>query len=208
MSRETIACVMLAALAMPAIAAADTAPAQTQAQTPAQPPAQQQTQQPIVVQGHHSDVVHRIDRTVYSLANNPVAASGSMSDVLDTLPQVSVDPSGNVSVRGGSVQILVDGKPSAAFRGDNLAATLQAMPANTVARIEVITNPGPEFRSNAPTVINIVTKHTNNQAPTGDLIVNIGDSARYNGTLSGSVGVGQYVRRARHPAASQRRPQR
>ena len=188
MSRETIACALLAAMALPAVAAADTAPAQT----PAQAPAQQQTQQPIVVQGHHSDVVHRIDRTVYSLANNPVAASGSMSDVLDTLPQVSVDPSGNVSVRGGSVQILVDGKPSAAFRGDNLAATLQAMPANTVARIEVITNPGAEYHTDAATVINIITKKATGPAPAGQIVVNAGPQARYNGTIVGSGGTGPW----------------
>ncbi len=147
----------------------------------------------VVVTAKAPTVVHKIDRTVYDLKDNAQATTGSVSDVLGTLPSVNVDSSGNVSVRGGSVQVVVDGKPSPALKGANLAQALQAMPANTVARIEVITNPGPEFRSNAPTVINIVTKHTNNQAPTGDLIVNIGDSARYNGTLSGSVGVGPWT---------------
>src|SRR6185312_10057146 len=98
-----------------------------------------------------------------------------------------------VSVRGGSVQVMIDGKPSPALRGANLAATLESMPANTVARIEVVTNPGAEFRTNAATVINIITKKTSGQAPSGDLILNAGPSARYNGTLSGSVGTGPWT---------------
>ncbi len=160
---------------------------------PAPVPASDKTTTTVVINAKPPAVVHRIDRSVYDLKDNPQAATGSVSDVLGTLPSVNVDSSGNVSVRGGSVQVVVDGKPSPALKGNNLAQALQAMPANTVARVEVITNPGPEFRSNAATVINIITKKTGNQAPTGDLVLNFGDSARYNGTLSGSVGTGPWT---------------
>ena len=147
----------------------------------------------VVINAKPPAVVHKIDRTVYDLKDNPQAATGNVSDILSTLPSVNVDSSGNVSVRGGSVQVLIDGKPSPSLRGANLAATLESLPANTVARIEVVTNPGAEFRTNAATVINIVTKKTNGQAPTGDLILNAGPSARYNGTLSGSAGIGRWT---------------
>lgn len=174
---------------------AQTAGAQTAPASAAQAakPAAADAPTTVVIAAKAPSVVHKIDRTVYDLKDNPQAATGSVSDVLGTLPSVTVDTSGNVTVRGGSVQVVVDGKPSPALRGANLAQALQAMPANTVARIEVITNPGPEFRSNAATVINIVTRHTHNQAPSGDLIVNIGDAARYNGTLSGSAGFGPWT---------------
>ena len=147
----------------------------------------------VVISAKAPTVVHKIDRTVYDLKDNPQATTGNVSDILGTLPSVNVDSNGNVSVRGGSVQVLIDGKPSPALRGNNLAATLESMPANTVARVEVVTNPGAEFRTDAATVINIITKKTNGQAPTGDLILNAGPSARYNGTLSGSVGVGRWT---------------
>ena len=146
----------------------------------------------VVVTARAPVVVHKIDRTVYDLKDNPQATTGNVSDVLGTLPSVNVDSSGNVSVRGGSVQVLIDGKPSPALRGANLAATLESMPANTVAKVEVVTNPGAEFRTDAATVINIITKKTGSQAPAGDLVVNAGPSARYNGTLSGSVGMGPW----------------
>jgi outer membrane receptor protein involved in Fe transport len=147
----------------------------------------------VVINAKPPVVVHKIDRTVYDLRDSPQATTGSVSDVLGTLPAVTVDTNGNVSVRGGGVQVVVDGKPSPALRGANLAQALQSMPANTVARIEVITNPGPEFRTNAPTVINIITRKTGTRAPTGDLVVNIGDEGRYNGTVSGSFGIGKWA---------------
>ena len=147
----------------------------------------------VVVQGKAPDVVHKIDRSVYDLKNNPQATTGSVSDVLATLPSVTVDANGNISVRGASVQVLVDGKPSAALKGANLATALQSMPANRIARIEVITNPGAEFHTDAATVINIVTKPVTGKAPTGTLIVNAGPQARGNATLSGEVGVGKWT---------------
>lgn len=172
--------------------------AQSTAPPPAMPPA---TTPPagnadvpttVTVTARAPVVVHKIDRTVYDLRDNPQATTGSVSDVLGTLPSVTVDVNGNVSVRGGSVQVVVDGKPQPSLRGANLAQALQSMPANTIARIEVITNPGPEFRTDAATVINIVTKKTGTRAPTGDLVVNAGSQARYNGTVSGSFGIGKW----------------
>jgi len=147
----------------------------------------------VVVQGKAPDAIHKIDRSVYDLKNTPQATTGSVSDVLTTLPSVTVDSNGNVSVRGASVQVLIDGKPSAALKGANLATALQSMSANRVARIEVITNPGAEFHTDAATVINIITKPVSGKAPTGTLIVNAGAQARYNATLSGEVGIGKWA---------------
>ena len=162
------------------------------AQSTAAPPKSADAPTTVTVTAKAPVVVHKIDRTAYDLRDNPQATTGSVSDVLGTLPSVSVDINGNVSVRGGSVQVVVDGKPMPALRGANLAQALQAMPANTIARIEVVTNPGPEFRTDAATVINIITKKTGVRAPSGDLVVNIGSEGRYNGTISESFGIGKW----------------
>jgi len=146
----------------------------------------------VVVNAKAPQVVHKIDRTVYNLQDNPLAETGSVSDILTTLPSVYVDPRGNVTVRGASVAIYIDGKPAPQFRGVNIATALQAMPANTVASIEVITNPGAEFRSNARTIINMVTRKARGKPLNGDMIVNGGPNARYNGTVIASFGVGKW----------------
>ncbi|MGH7783988.1 MAG: TonB-dependent receptor plug domain-containing protein, partial [Candidatus Binatia bacterium] len=147
----------------------------------------------VVVTGKAPDVVHDADRTVYDLKNNLQAQSGSLSDVLATLPSVNVDPIGKVTVRGASAQILVDGKPSAALRGVDLAATLQSMPANSIAKIEVITDPGPKYRTNAAVIINIITKKPDGWEPKGNLTVNTGSNARHNASVSGSFGIDKWV---------------
>ncbi|MDZ5646383.1 Plug domain-containing protein [Nitrospirillum sp. BR 11828] len=111
----------------------------------AAPPALAQTE--ITVTATPPEATRLDDRTVYDLANNLQAkGGGSVADILTTLPSVSVDPAGKVSVHGATVTVMVDGKPSPALRGMPLATALQSMPANTIAKIEVITDPGPEFR--------------------------------------------------------------
>jgi outer membrane receptor protein involved in Fe transport len=148
----------------------------------------------VVVTAKTPPVVHKIDRTVYDLKTIILAETGTLGDVLNTLPSVNVSPTGAVTVRGSSVQILIDGKPSASLRGANLASTLQSMPANTIDKIEVITNPGAEFRTDAQTVINIITKKAHGSKPTGNIVVNTADEpGRYNATLSGSAGIGKWT---------------
>ncbi len=176
------AAAMLALMASPVVAQ----------DTTSQAPSDDKATTTVVVTGKTQETVHKIDRTVYDLKDNAQATTGSVSDVLVTLPSVNVDTNGSVTVRGGSVQVLVDGKPSAALKGANLATALQSMPANTIAKIEVITNPGAEFHTDAATVINIITRKTRGKAPAGTLVVNGGTSARYNTTVSGSAGVGKW----------------
>ena len=67
---------------------------------------------------------------------------------------------GNVSLRGDpNVTILVDGKPSSLFQGDNKAQALQSMPADSIERVEVMTNPSAEFSTDGSAgVINLITK--------------------------------------------------
>jgi outer membrane receptor for ferrienterochelin and colicin len=88
-----------------------------------------------------------------------MAQSGSASDILRNVPSVEVDIDGNVSLRGsGDMQILINGRPSP-LMGTNRAQALQQIPANTIERIEVITNPSAKYRPDGTAgMINIVLK--------------------------------------------------
>ena len=98
----------------------------------------------------------------YGIANDLQTTTGSISDALRNIPSVEVDLQGNVSLRGDpNVTILVDGKPSGLFKGASAGQALQALPADSIERVEVITNPSAEFSPEGSAgIINLITKKT------------------------------------------------
>ena len=129
-----------------------------------------------------------IDRRSYGIANDLQSTTGSISDALKNVPSVEVDLQGNVSLRGDpNVTILVDGKPSALFRGQSAAQALQALPAGSVERVEVITNPSAEFSPDGSAgIINLVMKKTHQAGESGSVRYNTGSAGRRNGGVSGA----------------------
>jgi outer membrane receptor protein involved in Fe transport len=174
----------IAAAAAPSLATAQTsAPA---ASTPAADKAPERssakTVGEVVVTGSAPAVQTSIDRKSYSVAGDLQAQTGAITDALRNIPAVQVDVQGNVSLRGDpNVTILVDGKPSSLFEGDNKAQALQSLQASTIERVEVITNPSAEFRADGTGgIINLITKRAKGAGPTGSLRATVGDGRRYN----------------------------
>ncbi|MCR5874197.1 TonB-dependent receptor [Phenylobacterium sp. J426] len=156
---------------------------------PAKPPAgRPATVEGVVVQGQSSGMRVDIDRKSYGVANDLQATSGSISDALRNVPSVQVDVQGNVSLRGDSnVTIMIDGKPSTMFQGEGRAAALQALPADQIERVEVITNPSAAFNPEGSAgVINLVTKQTRKLGASGSVRANVGSDERWNVGVSGS----------------------
>ena len=142
----------------------------------------------VVVTGERPAVERKIDRTVYNLSRELQATAGSAADVLRNLPSVSVDIDGNPSLRGDDgVQILIDGREAPQFNGANRGAALQALGAENIDRIEVITNPPANFkRDGSAGIINIVTKRRTS-ARSASAQASVGSRGRYNvGTSQGA----------------------
>ncbi|HZZ66632.1 MAG TPA: TonB-dependent receptor [Phenylobacterium sp.] len=129
-----------------------------------------------------------IDRRSYGIANDLATTTGTISDALKNIPSVEVDVQGNVSLRGDpNVTILVDGKPSALFRGQSAAQALQSLPADSVERVEVITNPSAEFSPDGSAgIINLVMKKTHRIGTSGSVRYTTGSAGRRNGGISGA----------------------
>jgi outer membrane receptor protein involved in Fe transport len=129
-----------------------------------------------------------IDRRSYGVANDLATTTGAITDALKNIPSVEVDVNGNVSLRGDTnVTILIDGKPSSLFKGASAAQALQAMPADSVERVEVITNPSAAFSPEGSAgVINLITKQTRKPGKSGSLRLNVGSGDRQNGGVSAS----------------------
>ena len=97
------------------------------------------------------------EKTMYNVAEDPSIQTGTASDVLQNAPGVEVDVEGNITLRGtSSVEVWINDKPSH-MTAENLKTYIQTMPANSIDRVEVITNPSARYGSNADGIINIVT---------------------------------------------------
>lgn len=132
-----------------------------------------------------------IDRKVYQVDMDLMAKSGSASEVLQNVRLVQVDIDGNVSLRNSTATILINGKVSP-LMGKNAAAVLQQLPANSIERIEVITNPSAKYKPDGTGgIINIVLKKTVKRGWNGNLTGNVGNRERYNASSSFSYNPGR-----------------
>jgi outer membrane receptor protein involved in Fe transport len=93
-----------------------------------------------------------LDRKAYRVDKDLTSAGGTAEDALKNVPSVSVDLDGNVSLRNGSPQIFVDGRPT--------TLTLNQISADAIESVEVITNPSSKYDAGGGTagIINIVLK--------------------------------------------------
>ncbi|WP_245957841.1 TonB-dependent receptor family protein [Niabella yanshanensis] len=124
-----------------------------------------------------------IDRKIYNVENNLTSAGGTATDVLKNVPSVNVDIDGNISVRNASPQIFVDGRPT--------TLTLDQIPADQIASVEVITNPSAKYDASGGTagILNIVLKKTRTVGYNGSLRAGIDERGRYN--FGGNLNVRQ-----------------
>jgi outer membrane receptor protein involved in Fe transport len=161
----------------------------------------------VEVTGRKSTFVNSIDRKTFNVGEDLMSKTGSLSDLLQNVPSLQVDIDGNVSLRGSeNVTILINGKPSA-MMNLNRAAALQQMQANSIEKIEVITNPSAKYKPDGTSgIINIVLKKNTSLGLNGNVIANAGNENRYNSNVSlnynpgklnvfGSAGIRQDDRR-------------
>lgn len=128
-----------------------------------------------------------IDKKVFNVDKNLAAAGGSATDVMQSIPSVSVDVDGGISLRGKESIILIDGKPATLFGGD-VTSALQSLSAASVQSIEVITNPSAKYDAQGSAgIINIITKRDKKFGINGSVSIGAGTRDKYNGNLSLSL---------------------
>ncbi|HEY4111122.1 TonB-dependent receptor domain-containing protein [Puia sp.] len=93
-----------------------------------------------------------MDKKVFNVSKDIVSAGGTGLDVLRNVPSINVDIDGNISLRGSSPQIMVDGKPT--------TLTLDEIPSDAIESVEVITNPSAKYDASGggAGILNIVLK--------------------------------------------------
>lgn len=98
------------------------------------------------------------EKTMYNVSEDPTIQSGTAADALQNAPGVEVDVDGNVTLRGvSSVEIWINNKPSN-MNAEALKQFIQQMPAGSIEKIEVITNPSARYSAQGSGgIINIIT---------------------------------------------------
>lgn len=93
----------------------------------------------------------------FNAAESPLSAGSTATELLRNVPLVTTDANGRVLLKGKEPKILIDDKP-VELSQQQLQDMLESMSGSMVERIEVMTNPPPQYANEQGGVINIVTR--------------------------------------------------
>lgn len=126
----------------------------------------------------------KLDRKVFNVDDNITTTGGSAVEILENIPSVEIDIDGNISLRGSTnLTVLIDGKPSG-LTGSSRQAILDQIPANTIDRIEVITNPSARYDPDGMAgIINVVLKKNKLEGFYGNVKLTAATGDLYDGAL-------------------------
>jgi outer membrane receptor protein involved in Fe transport len=133
-----------------------------------------QTLENVTVTASKPTMTMAIDRKIFNVEKNLTSVGGTAVDVMRNVPSLQVDIDGNVSLRNSSPTIFVDGRPT--------TLTLDQIPAETIASVEVITNPSAKYDASGGNagILNIVLKKNRKAGYNGNLRAGIDSRARAN----------------------------
>lgn len=116
---------------------------------------------------------------VISASENITQIGGTATDLFKNMPGVIVDAEGGVTLRGKSPLILINGKISG-LAGTDRSVNLDQIPASSIDRIEIITNPSSKYDADAEGgIINIILKKNTNKGLNGSFVAGAGFGDRY-----------------------------
>ncbi|MCC8153229.1 MAG: TonB-dependent receptor [Tannerellaceae bacterium] len=139
----------------------------------------------VQVVGMRSQMRFEIDKKVFNVDQNIASTGGSASDILSNIPSIEVDNEGEVSLRGNSsVTIWINGKASG-LSADNRAQILEQLPAESIERIEVITNPSSKYSPEGTAgIINIILKRDRKAGYYGSAQAGVDTRGGYNASAN------------------------
>lgn len=129
----------------------------------------------VQIDGEKSSIEHSIDKTVFNVGSNSIVTGGSATDVLKQVPTITLDQDGNITARGnGNITVWINGKPSG-MTGVNRQAILDQIPASTIEKVELITNPSARYDAEGMGgIINIILKKNRQDGINGSVQAGVG----------------------------------
>ena len=134
-------------------------------------------------------VIADAEKLSYSVEDDPEAQSSTLEEIIRKIPQLTIDAEGKVLMNGQSdYKILVNGRAAGAM-GRNFNDIIKSMPASSIKKIEVITNPSMKYDAEgAGGVLNIITSKTKFDGYNGSVSLTGSNyfDRNYNGQFSGN----------------------
>jgi outer membrane receptor protein involved in Fe transport len=122
---------------------------------------------------------------VVQASENITQIGGSAADLMKNMPGVQVGAEGGITLRGKSPLILINGRISG-IGGVDRVTNLEQIPASSIERVEIISNPSAKYDADAEGgIINIVLKNNFTRGTNGAVALGggFGDRYRINGSL-------------------------
>lgn len=102
-------------------------------------------------------IEQKADRTIFDFAGQAHLNSGSVLEGLRKLPGLIISEVAGMMYQGKQLEVFLDGRPLNIYSNE-LNAFLESLPANSIEKVEVITQPGAEFpATSGGAIINIIT---------------------------------------------------
>ena len=111
----------------------------------------------VIVYAEKPMIENKDGKIIFNVGESAAANSNSVNELLQKTPLVTVDADGKILLKGKEVKILIDDKP-VELNSKQLQELLESMPGSFIDKIEVMTNPPPQYANERGGVINIVSK--------------------------------------------------
>ncbi|MDE7403237.1 MAG: TonB-dependent receptor [Muribaculaceae bacterium] len=130
----------------------------------------------------------------YNVSEDPDAGSSNILDILRKVPGVTVDGEENVKVNGqSSFKILMNGRDDPMLKGD-IKTVLKSMPAGSILKIEVISEPGAKYEAEGVGgILNIVTNRNTDLSGFMTQLSGWVNGYQAGGNLNGRVKLGKVM---------------
>lgn len=122
----------------------------------------------VVVTAKKQLIQQDIDKTVVNVDAMISSATSNTYEVLQKTPGVTVSSSGDISLNGRGVLVLIDGR-STYMAGQDLASYLKSLPGAILDKIELIDNPSSRYDASGNAIINIRLKKNRAGGFTGNI---------------------------------------
>ncbi len=111
----------------------------------------------VIVYSEKPLIENKDDKLTYNIGESALSAGSSTAEILKNIPLINNDPTGKILLKGKEPKILIDDKPTD-LSPQQLQDLLESLPGSSIEKIEVMTNPPPQYATETGGVINIITK--------------------------------------------------